>query len=69
MNGVEFRVVSIQRAGEIYRAMNGDHEAQKTVTLQDVYGLQNAGTFAQFLLWNKDRLEVVELPELVEACR
>jgi len=69
-NPAFFHVVSLERAGEIYRAMNGDAEAQKTVAFQDVAELQNAPTFERFLLWNKERLEVVDLPdEVVEALR
>jgi hypothetical protein len=58
----DLHVVNLERAGEIYRAMNGDAEAQKVVTLQDVAGLQNAPTFERFLLWNKEYLEIIDLP-------
>lgn len=58
-----FSVVSLERAGEIYRAMNGDAEAQKVVALQDVAGLQNAPDFTRFLLWNKDRLVLADVEE------
>jgi len=58
-----FKAVTLERAGEIYRAMNGDVEAQKRVTFQDVAGLQNAPDFTRFLLWNKDRLILADVEE------
>ena len=60
---MDHRVLSIARAGEIYRAMNGDPQAQRTVTFADIEGLQNAPTFERFLLWNKELLDVYEEPE------
>ncbi len=67
---MDYQVVSTSRAAEIYRAMNGDQEAQKVVTFQDIEGLQNAPTFERFLLWNKERLETYEdLEEVLERAR
>ena len=60
----EARMVTLLQAGEFYRAMNGDLEAQKAVAIQDVAGLENAPTFERFLLWNKDRLVIYEHEEL-----
>jgi len=60
----EFRYMTMDQAGEIYRAMNGDKEAQKTVTVQDIAGLDNAPTFEKFLLWNKDRFDIVDEVEI-----
>lgn len=66
----DHRVLPISRAAEIYRAMNGDQEAQKVVTFLDVQGLQNAATFERFLLWNKEQLETYEdLEEAIERAR
>ena len=60
----EFRYMTLAQASEIYRAMNGDKDAQKTVTAQDVAGLDNAPTFEKFLLWNKDRFDIVDEVEI-----
>ena len=58
------RMVTLRQAGELYRAMNGDLEAQKAVVIGDVAGLDNAPTFERFLLYNKDRLVIYEHEEL-----
>ena len=60
----EFRYMTRPQAAEIYRAMNGDKEAQKTITPQDVAGLENAPTFEKFLAWNKNRFDIVDEVEL-----
>jgi len=60
----EFRYLTPANAGRIYRAMNGDKEAQKVVTVQDVAGLTNAPTFEKFLKWNRDRIEIVDEVEI-----
>ena len=60
----EFRYMTLSQAGEIFRAMNGDKVAQKTVTTQDVAGLDNAPTFEKFLSWNKDRFDIVDEVEI-----
>lgn len=67
---MEYQIVPMSRAAEIFRAMNGDPEAQKIVTFQDLEGLQNAPTFERFLLWNKERLETYEdVDEAIERAR
>ena len=58
------RKVTLAQAAQLYRAMNGDLEAQKTVTLGEVCALENAPSFERFLLYNKDRLIVYELEHL-----
>jgi hypothetical protein len=63
----DFHCVTLERAGKLYRAMNGDEAAQKAVSFADIEGLQNAPTFLQFLLWNKEHLEVPELAREVYA--
>lgn len=66
----DHRVLSMAEASQLYRAMNGDQEAQKIVTLQDLEGLQNAPTFEKFLLWNKELLETYEdQEEAIERAR
>jgi hypothetical protein len=66
----DHRVLSMAEASQLYRAMNGDQEAQKIVTLQDLEGLQNAPTFERFLLWNKELLETYEdQEEAIERAR
>ncbi len=64
------QAVSTARAAEIFRAMNGDQEAQKVVSLQDVEGLQNAPTFERFLAWNRENLATYEnLDDAIERAR
>lgn len=46
-------VQPLPRLAEIYRAMNGDKEAQKHITFRDVAGLDNSPTFAEFLRINR----------------
>lgn len=46
-------VQPLPRLAEIYRAMNGDKEAQKRVSFRDVAGLDNPPTFAEFLRVNR----------------
>lgn len=60
----DVRSMTVPQAAEIYRAMNGDKKAQKTVTIQDVKGLENAPTFEKFLAWNKSRIDIVDQVEL-----
>jgi hypothetical protein len=65
----DFLYVTIERAAQIFRAMNGDQEAQKVTTFLDIEGLVNAPDFGRFLLWNKAHLEIAESgqPELAVA--
>lgn len=43
----------LPRLAQIFRAMNGDKEAQRGVRIRDVAGLENARTFAEFLQINR----------------
>jgi len=58
------RTVTLKQAAQLYRAMNGDIEAQREVMIGEVCALENAPSFERFLLYNKDRLIIYELEHL-----
>jgi hypothetical protein len=57
------RRMSFRRAGELFRAMNGDREYQQGVTLDEVIWLDYADTFAEFVIVNADRLQLYDEKE------
>jgi hypothetical protein len=57
------RRMSFRRAGELFRAMNGDREYQRNFTLDEVICLDYADTFAEFITANADRLQLYDEKE------
>jgi hypothetical protein len=45
--------MTMEEASRVFRAMNGDEEAQKRTRLDEVIGLKQARTFHRFLRINK----------------
>jgi hypothetical protein len=52
------------RAGEIFRAMQGDDSFLNTITLADVLGLEHSDTFAEFVDANRDNLQLFDAEDL-----
>jgi hypothetical protein len=47
--------LTMETASRLYRAMNGEQWAQDCTSLEEVEGLHNADTFAEFLRINQIR--------------
>ena len=68
MQALEFpRAVSLERAGQLFRAQNGDRNAYKDVTIGELDGLLQADTFVEFLSRNGQRLLIVGDDGVVEG--
>ena len=49
------REMTVEQASRIFRAMNGDPDAQMDTTIEEVQGLNQADTFGEFLIINQIR--------------
>lgn len=63
------RVMTLDRAGQLFRAQNGDRAAYLDVTVADLDGLLSAETFVEFLSRNGQRILIVNDEGVVEGGR